>query len=621
MQDTLRARDITSRAARLGLAAVAALYLVVAFASLRGKTATYDETAHIAAGYSYWLKSDYRLNPEHPPLVKYLAAVPLGFLDLNLRFEEDWLHARQWTLGRKFLFEDNHAEPILIAARAPMIALGLWLGLAVYAATRRYCNSRRAALLAATLVLFEPNILAHSRLVAFDVPIALFIFLAADLTLQCVRRVRPRTVIALGLACSAAVLTKLTALPALAILFALGLAAAAMSRSPTRLGAGTRRVSSAPGRLALMLGVGVVVIAIVFGGIWAGYGFAHDQFTGPVQYAWTWNDMTIGRLGPVRGIVAAMQDARVLPDAYFAVFGPIFQTSHRAAWHWGQYTETGSYLYFFTTMLVKTPVALLMLMLIGIGSVFTGGAGATRDAATEAGATGTSAAQGGLARGKARLERSAMRFFLIFAAALFALASASRFNIGHRHLLGIVPLLIVPAAAAWNRLWLRTTESPATEPPTGREGSGGGRPVRVVLALLLVGCIVPALISFPRYIGYTNALTPALERVIGGRPILLESNADWGQDLPAVARYIERNDLGEIQLAYFGTALPEYYGIRARPLLCDMDWAPQIATENFDPAMTTIVSTALMPFLPSAYPAITQMRPVDRIGNSYIVFR
>ena len=110
MQDTLCARDISSRAARLGLAAVAALYLVLSFASLRGKTATYDETAHIAAGYSYWLRSDYRLNPEHPPLVKYLTAVPFGFLDLKMSFEEDWHHARQWTLGRKFLFEDNRAE-------------------------------------------------------------------------------------------------------------------------------------------------------------------------------------------------------------------------------------------------------------------------------------------------------------------------------------------------------------------------------------------------------------------------------------------------------------------------------------------------------------------------------
>ena len=44
---------------------------------------TQDELAHIPAGYSYVRYSDYRLNPEHPPLVKMMAGVPLLFLDLN----------------------------------------------------------------------------------------------------------------------------------------------------------------------------------------------------------------------------------------------------------------------------------------------------------------------------------------------------------------------------------------------------------------------------------------------------------------------------------------------------------------------------------------------------------
>jgi len=52
---------------------VAALLLVsflLALFSIRNDTFTFDETAHIAAGYSYLTQKDYRLNPEHPPLIK-----------------------------------------------------------------------------------------------------------------------------------------------------------------------------------------------------------------------------------------------------------------------------------------------------------------------------------------------------------------------------------------------------------------------------------------------------------------------------------------------------------------------------------------------------------------------
>ena len=43
----------------------------------RQASPTYDEVAHLPAGYSYLHWDDYRLNPQHPPLVKMLAALPL----------------------------------------------------------------------------------------------------------------------------------------------------------------------------------------------------------------------------------------------------------------------------------------------------------------------------------------------------------------------------------------------------------------------------------------------------------------------------------------------------------------------------------------------------------------
>jgi len=46
----------------------------------RRESQTWDGGCHILAGYSYWTRGDFGVNPEHPPLVKLLASFPLlGF--------------------------------------------------------------------------------------------------------------------------------------------------------------------------------------------------------------------------------------------------------------------------------------------------------------------------------------------------------------------------------------------------------------------------------------------------------------------------------------------------------------------------------------------------------------
>ena len=54
-----------------------ALLAVLAGSAAFRESVAIDELAHIGAGVSYWQKLDLRFNPEHPPLVKLLAAAPL----------------------------------------------------------------------------------------------------------------------------------------------------------------------------------------------------------------------------------------------------------------------------------------------------------------------------------------------------------------------------------------------------------------------------------------------------------------------------------------------------------------------------------------------------------------
>jgi len=55
-----------------------ALLAVLAGGAALRESVAIDELAHIGAGVSYWQRLDLRLNPEHPPLVKLLAAAPLA---------------------------------------------------------------------------------------------------------------------------------------------------------------------------------------------------------------------------------------------------------------------------------------------------------------------------------------------------------------------------------------------------------------------------------------------------------------------------------------------------------------------------------------------------------------
>ena len=68
---------------RSKLATIAAILLLAMMAFLSGgavrrQSVTFDEVAHIGAGVStYRQKLDLRLDEEHPPLAKALAAIPL----------------------------------------------------------------------------------------------------------------------------------------------------------------------------------------------------------------------------------------------------------------------------------------------------------------------------------------------------------------------------------------------------------------------------------------------------------------------------------------------------------------------------------------------------------------
>jgi hypothetical protein len=58
-------------------------FAVLAIGGMATESVTGDEVAHLGSGYSYIATGDFRLNPQHPPLLKAVAALPLLALDLE----------------------------------------------------------------------------------------------------------------------------------------------------------------------------------------------------------------------------------------------------------------------------------------------------------------------------------------------------------------------------------------------------------------------------------------------------------------------------------------------------------------------------------------------------------
>ena len=67
------------------------LFYAQGISFIRANAPTYDEAMHLAAGYSYLAKRDFRLEPQNPPLVKELLALPL-FLRYRFSFDPDVEH-------------------------------------------------------------------------------------------------------------------------------------------------------------------------------------------------------------------------------------------------------------------------------------------------------------------------------------------------------------------------------------------------------------------------------------------------------------------------------------------------------------------------------------------------
>ena len=177
------------RLARLILAACLVLFAVRAYASLRQESATFDETNYFGIG-KYLLQTGRWDVPGailHPPFFYYLSSLPLLLVETDRTIWRSepgrasdlaYLAGGDIPRGQALLSGPaNRDDWLLTCSRLTTVATAVLLGGAVFAWSRRLYGPWSAGL-AAILVTFCPNIMAHARLVTPDISVTTFSFIA-----------------------------------------------------------------------------------------------------------------------------------------------------------------------------------------------------------------------------------------------------------------------------------------------------------------------------------------------------------------------------------------------------------------------------------------------------------
>ena len=131
---------------------------------------TIDESVHIFSGYEYWHYGDFGANPEHPPLVKFVATVPLLFQNIrNVPLSTGPTKASTDAASTRLLYQ-NDARRILFSTRGAVSIFGIVL-LVLCSLWAYEAFGGGPALVVASLIAFDPNLITNAGLVTADMGI------------------------------------------------------------------------------------------------------------------------------------------------------------------------------------------------------------------------------------------------------------------------------------------------------------------------------------------------------------------------------------------------------------------------------------------------------------------
>ena len=507
----------------------------LAFFSILGDANTMDELAHTPAGYSYIIKQDMRLNPEHPPLLKDLSGLSVwlgskitGTEIIFPNQDHSWQSDvnGQWEFGRELLFRNgNDADKIIFFARLPMILIMILFGFYVFKWARELYGNK-AGIIALFLYSLSPTFLAHGRLVTTDVGAAAAFFIATYYIVKWLQNQNLKNMIIAGIVFGLALLTKFSLVLLIPYFILITLIWMIINKAWKPM-------------FGLML-IGIIAMVLVY----------------PVYLFHTWNYPMERQIADANHNLETYGN-RLLADpvlwmntqTYLRPYGQFFTgllmviqraSGGNTTYFLGEISNVAWPYYFPIIFLIKVPLALLVLMLISLFYV--------------------------LPTKKLKFNSEFFnKYFaevsmLIFLIIYWYVSITSNLNIGVRHVLPVFPIFYILVSGQIS-MWLRMPPGPILEKIklSPKKILVSVKMIskdyftlclKYLLIIVLLGWYAFGVINiYPHFLTYFNESVGGPSQ---GYMYATDSNLDWGQDLKRLAQFVEDNNINKIYIDYFG---------------------------------------------------------------------
>src|SRR5256714_970189 len=499
------------------LAAMLVVFAALVLALLKQKCLFVDDSQHIPAGYSYLVTRDFRLNQEHPPLIKLVSALGLIALKPQLPLDSPgWEKAAEpgdpddGSSEFAPAFFARNAERFAAIAfwgRVPVVVVPLLLAVAVWWFARTLFGEL-AGILAALLLLSEPNIIGNATLVQDDLAAALMLLVFVISLRHYFKQPTLRRAALLGSVLGLALLTKYSLVVLAPVCLLAMMAHAILLFARRRWPAGRRPELPI---IVTMLCAYLILIA--------GYAFRVDWIDeDEAAMAAEWLHLSGHFSESFQALLLHLPV--MLPKYFLSGIEIVLQGTHggRPAFLLGEVSSRGWRYYFPVAFALKTTLPFLLVTV------------------------------GGLAWSIWRIVRRRWLdgLYVVLPPLLYlALSMTSHLNIGVRHALPIFPFFAIAGAGALAAI-------------TRRALWRGLQWGHLIVTAALVWSVALAALSYPNYLTHFNVLAggPA-----DGREPLSEFHAETRAERNRLAHQLKQNVSNKVPALCIGVDFLRYYDI------------------------------------------------------------
>jgi len=493
-----------------------AIFLIICVSSIRDKSAAGDEVKYITSANVYLHTGKYTFDSMHPPLIKQIFALPSLILKPHINFESKHLKdGKETWFGYEFLFgSGNDADSIIFFTRLINIFIGVALGILIFIFTLELFE-KVSAFTALFVYCFSPTIIAHTRLVGLDVGGSFFILLNIFIFWKLFQSPSIRNYFLLLFVFSLAILSRYISLlfiPLLLIIY-FGLK---MKNQTEKIDAWAKLKIKKFNKNSVISIILIFLLSLAFISfiMWVDYGFETPnlKITRYIPLEFEGNSF----LSFTHLII------RNVPFIQSYKEGLAFHLKDSAIGHlpyfFGRNTQKGLIWYFPIAFLIKTPIPLLIMFFISLYI----------------------------------LNKKSKEFVFLITPIIILFLYFSFINkifIGVRHILPIYPFIFIMIGGSVNYIKKNLF-------------------LKFLTISLVIWLVIGNFLIYPHYLSYFNEFIGGPDN---GHKYLVDSNIDWGQDLVLFKKHINKKNLSEFFINYWGSDSLGYRKLLNDSIFCETE--------------------------------------------------